>query len=190
LEQNLESIYQLHADFVWRSLLRMGVDPNDAADAVQDVFLIVHEQLESFEARSALTTWLFTICRSVAHRRRTKLKRERQQRIDDDVEAVVDLRADVGRAAQTNQDLALLARILDGIETNQRNVFILFELERMTGEAISQTLGIPLGTVYSRLQLARAAFRQALSKHEASLRPSDGRPSAMKVAASRAGGES
>jgi RNA polymerase sigma-70 factor, ECF subfamily len=40
----------------------------------------------------------------------------------------------------------------------------------MTGQDISLLLGVPLGTVYSRLQLARTAFRQALSKHEARAR--------------------
>ncbi|HEY5954942.1 MAG TPA: sigma-70 family RNA polymerase sigma factor [Polyangiaceae bacterium] len=170
MEQTLETIYQQHADFVWRSLLRMGVDADDVADAVQDVFLIVHQQYERFEGRSALSTWLFTICRTVAHRRRTKSKHERNQRSDDDIESLVDLRADVGRAVQNNQELALLASILEGIESGQRNVFILFELERMTGEAVAQILGIPLGTVYSRLAQARLAFRQALARREASLR--------------------
>jgi RNA polymerase sigma-70 factor, ECF subfamily len=170
LNQNLETIYHQHADFVWRNLLRMGIPSYDVGDAVQDVFLIVHEQLERFEGRAALSTWLFTICRTVAHRRRIKDRREREQHTDRDLEMIIDLRADVGRAVDHSRDLALLARILDGIETDQRNVFILFELEKMTGHDISRLLEVPLGTVYSRLQLARTAFRQALSRHEARAR--------------------
>lgn len=170
MNSNLEAIYQAHADFVWRNLLRLGVPRDDVSDAVQDVFLIVHEQLARFEGRCAISTWLFTICRSVAHKRRNQAKREREQVLVDDADTTVDLRADVGRAAEHNQDLALLASILDGLEPEQRTVFILFELERMTGEDISAALEIPLGTVYSRLQLARTAFRQALSRHEAKTR--------------------
>ncbi len=41
-------------------------------------------------------------------------------------------------------------------------MFVLFELEELTGEQIAQTLEIPLGTVYSRLRLARQAFKRAV----------------------------
>jgi RNA polymerase sigma-70 factor, ECF subfamily len=170
LKPTLETIYQEHADFVWRSLLRLGVQRKDAGDAVQDVFLIVHDKLDQFEGRSTLSTWIFTICRTVAHKRRTKARRERAKFSEGDVESMIDLRADVGRAAEHNQDFALLSQILAGLERDQRNVFILFELEKMTGEDISFLLEIPLGTVYSRLQLARTAFRQALLRHEAKSR--------------------
>lgn len=170
MKATLESIYHEHSDFVWRNLLRLGVERDEALDAVQDVFLIVHEQIDHFEGRCALTTWLFTICRSIAHRRRIQAKRRRDQLAETDIDTAIDLRADVGRAAEHNQDLVLLASILDGLDPEQRNVFILFELERMTGEDIGVILGIPVGTVYSRLQLARTAFRQALSRHEARTR--------------------
>lgn len=148
----------------------MGLSRDDVGDAVQDVFLVVNEQLGHFEGRCAVGTWLFTICRSVAGRRRRQYRRERENTSESSIEAVIDLRADVGRAVEHNQDLLLLETILDSIETNQRNVFILFELEKMSGEDISQALAIPLGTVYSRLQLARNSFRQALARHQAKAR--------------------
>jgi RNA polymerase sigma-70 factor (ECF subfamily) len=43
-------------------------------------------------------------------------------------------------------------------------VFTLFELEGMTGDDIAETLEIPLGTVYSRLRIARDAFRRATAR--------------------------
>jgi RNA polymerase sigma-70 factor, ECF subfamily len=61
------------------------------------------------------------------------------------------------------------------MESSQRNVFILFEIETMTGEEIAEVLGIPLGTVYSRLSLARRSFRQALERHRAKERFDDTR---------------
>ncbi len=167
---SLEAIYSRHADFVWRTLLRMGVPRADIGDAMQDVFLVVHEQLVRFEGRCALNTWLFTICRSVATRRRRQYRREREASTEPPDDEIIDLRADVGRAAEHNQKLALLESILQSLEANQRTIFILFELEKMSGEDISQVLNIPLGTVYSRLQLARSSFRQALTRHEAKAR--------------------
>jgi RNA polymerase sigma-70 factor (ECF subfamily) len=47
-----------------------------------------------------------------------------------------------------------------------REIFVLYEIEDMTGEEISQMLSIPLGTVYSRLQLARKAFKRAVVRME------------------------
>jgi RNA polymerase sigma-70 factor (ECF subfamily) len=180
VQESLEAIYSHHADFVWRTLLRLGVARDDVADAMQDVFLVVHQQLASFEGRSALSTWLFTICRTVATRRRRQYVRERGNVATDATDDIIDLRADVGRVAEHNQDLQLLNSILESLETKQRNVFILFELEKMTGEDISEALAIPLGTVYSRLQLARDSFRQALTRHQSKAR----------FAALRAGGHS
>ena len=170
MHAELKAIYTGHADFVWRTLLRMGVSQSDVSDAMQDVFLVVHRQLPSFEGRSAMNTWLFTICRTVATKRRQRYRRERENVTDSSPEDLIDLRADVGRAAEHNQELMLLETILESIDVNQRNVFILFELETMSGEEISQALGIPLGTVYSRLQLARSSFRQALTRHQAKAR--------------------
>lgn len=170
MRERLESIYTRHADFVWRTLLRLGIDRVDTSDAMQDVFLIVHEQLAHFEGRCAMTTWLFTICRSVATRRRKRGQRERDHVCASEVDDVIDLHADVDRAVEHHRDLELLQSLLAALDSDQRNVFILFELERMTGEDIAGALAIPLGTVYSRLQLARSAFRQALARHQAQSR--------------------
>jgi len=163
----LTEIYAQHADFVWRTVRRLGVPEAEANDSVQDVFVVVHKSLSQFEGRSSLTTWLFTICRSVARERRRRSRRDRDAHDDTSVEEEVDLRADVARTAEHNQRLMLLETILSGFEVEQRNVFILFEIEKLTGEEISEVLAIPLGTVYSRLQLARKAFKQALTRNEA-----------------------
>lgn len=163
----LPEIYRRHADFAWRTLRRLGVSETEAGDAVQDVFLVVHEKLGQFEGRSSMTTWLFTICRTVARKRRRKAQEARALSPDTSVEEELDLRADVAREAEHNERLAMLEQILSTFEVEQRNVFILFEIEKLTGEEISELLSIPLGTVYSRLQLARKAFQKALERGEA-----------------------
>jgi RNA polymerase sigma-70 factor (ECF subfamily) len=164
---NLQQIYERHADFVWRTLRRLGVQDAEARDATHEVFLIVHTHLAKFEGRSSLPTWLFAICRSVARDFRRRERRDARLWSPDQVEDEVDLRADVSRALEHQQRLAELERILSGIGTEQRNVFILFEIEKLTGEEIAEALGIPLGTVYSRLQLARQAFRKELERSQA-----------------------
>ncbi len=165
---NLEQIYERHADFVWRTLRRLGVSDEEARDATHDVFLIVHAQLAHFEGRSSLSTWLFTICRTVARDFRRRKRRTPELGADGGQEREeIDLRADVGRAVEQKQQLAELERILSLLPAAQRNVFILFEIEKMTGEEVTEALGIPLGTVYSRLALARKAFREELERGQA-----------------------
>jgi RNA polymerase sigma-70 factor (ECF subfamily) len=174
----LEEIYGRYADFVWRSLRRQGVPPDDVHDAIQDVFLAAHRALDGFEGRSSLPTWLFTICRSVARDRRQRAYRRFEVAASDAVADDVDQRADAAARAEHNRRLLQLEAILARMEPDQRDVFVLFEIEDMTGEEISQALAIPLGTVYSRLQLAREAFRRTVTRIEAGER----------VSVSRAGG--
>lgn len=163
----LEEIYDRHAGFVWRTLRRLGIAEGEAADAVQDVFLTLHAHLHQFEGRSALTTWIFTVCRTVARQRREQRQRLRHEIGVDLLDDAIDLRADVGRATEHNERLRRLQAILERMPAEQRNVFILFEVELLTGEEVAQALRIPLGTVYSRLEVARKVFRQALARDEA-----------------------
>jgi RNA polymerase sigma-70 factor (ECF subfamily) len=171
----LEEIYEKHADFVWRTLRRMGVPEDDLGDALQGVFLAVHRALSQFEGRSSITTWLFTVCRSVARERRSRAHLRYEVFDEILVDREIDLRADVGALLERRERVDLLEALLDRLEVDQRNVLVLFELENLSGEEIGEALGIPLGTVYSRLWSARKAFRQALSRHEARSRSNERR---------------
>jgi RNA polymerase sigma-70 factor (ECF subfamily) len=163
----LEQIYAEHADFVWRCLRRQGVPPDDAGDAIQEVFLAVHRALAAFEGRSSMQTWLFTICRSVARDRRQRAHVRREVPRSNALDDGVDQRADATARLEHNDRLSLLETVLAHLEPELREVFVLFEIEDMTGEEISQALSIPAGTAYSRLQLARKAFKRAVARLEA-----------------------
>lgn len=163
----LPEIYEQHVDFVWRTLRRLGISEADARDATQDVFLLVHQNLPEFRGQSSLKTWLFAIARSVARRRRLQLRRGPDLYVEGGVEDELDLSADIQRDAEHNEQLALLAAILAPLPAEQRSVFILFEIEEWTGQEISDVIGAPLGTVYSRLDLARKAFRAGLARQTA-----------------------
>jgi RNA polymerase sigma-70 factor (ECF subfamily) len=162
---NFRQLYDEQFRFVWRSLRRLGVQESDLPDAVQDTFLVVHRRLPEFEGRSKVTTWLFGICFRVASdgRKRAHARRRAGEPLVD----MRDERVDVAAEAEHRQALARLDMLLDELPLEQRAVFTLFELEGMTGDDIAETLEIPLGTVYSRLRLARAAFRQAAARMQA-----------------------
>jgi RNA polymerase sigma-70 factor, ECF subfamily len=155
-------VYDEHFDFVWRSLRRLGIHPADVADATQEVFLVVHRRLAEFEGRARITTWLYRICLRVASDRRRRARRRREE--SSDMESLD--QTDLGQSSEDrmveDEDLRLLEAALMSLSLEQRAVFTLFELEKMTCESIASVLEIPLGTVYSRLRLGRDAFRKAL----------------------------
>jgi RNA polymerase sigma-70 factor (ECF subfamily) len=162
---DVATVHERHVDFVWKNLQRLGVRPPDLEDALQDVFVVVHRRLDSFNGSSLLTTWLFGICLRVAlaYRRRSHVRRER---------TFIELEAELGTDAEQGPEALTIARqtrlqlerVLDSLEPQRRAVFTMFELEDMSAPVIARTLGIPLGTVYSRLSAARIDFKKALER--------------------------
>lgn len=167
LTVTFQAVYDENFRFVWRSLRRLGMSEADVPDAVQDVFIVVHRKLSEFEGRSKVTTWLFGICMRVARDRR-RLAHARYT-VSDDGAALerADESADVGVEVERRQGFQLLEAILDEMPMEQRAVFTLFELDSLSGEAIAELLDIPLGTVYSRLRIAREHFRKAIARRDA-----------------------
>jgi RNA polymerase sigma-70 factor (ECF subfamily) len=162
----LEDVYRDHVDFAWRVLRRQGVRPGDISDALQDVFLTVHRTLGNFEGRSSIKTWLYTICASVARDRRQRAHARHETARLDDVGELIDLRAAADARAEHNLRVMMLELALGEMDPSVSEVFVLFELEELTGQEISEVLAVPLGTVYARLQLARASFQRSVGRVE------------------------
>jgi RNA polymerase sigma-70 factor, ECF subfamily len=167
-ETSFRQVYDEHFRFVWRSLRRLGVRESDIADTVQEVFVVVHRKLAEFEGQSKMTTWLFAISMRVArdHRRSAVVRREIA------TEGAVlgehqDPGANTAGETERREKQALLEEILDDMPEEQRVVFVLFELEEMSGIEIAELVGCPIGTVHSRLRLARESFRRAASRADA-----------------------
>ena len=84
---DLARIYQEHFDFVWRSARRLGVPDSAVDDVVQEVFIVVHRQLATFEGRSSMKTWLFGILRNlVLRQRRSWARRGREEILEESAE--------------------------------------------------------------------------------------------------------
>jgi RNA polymerase sigma-70 factor (ECF subfamily) len=164
--QEFRAIYEAHLDFVWRSLRRLGVRQADAMDLAQKVFLTAHTKLPEFEGRSRLRTWLFAICQRVAsdYRRSAPLRRE----VTTDASEIDLFGASPsganGDRSEARQRLQLAEAMLDKLPEAQKLVFILFELEELSGDEIAELLGISVGTVRSRLRLARDAFGREVKR--------------------------
>jgi len=164
---DFRQVYDQHVVFVWRSLRRLGVAESALKDAVQDVFLVVHRRLPDFVENAKVSTWLFRIAMGIARDHRTRAHTRREVLDPSACEQSIDPASDASEAIGRREDLALFDAALAKIDIEQSAVFILFEIEDMTGEEIAETLRIPLGTVYSRLRLARQAFKRAVIQQSA-----------------------
>jgi RNA polymerase sigma-70 factor (ECF subfamily) len=159
-------IYEEYFDFVWRSAKRLGVHETYLDDAVQDVFLTVHRRLNEFQGRSTIKTWLFGILLNKVRGYRRTAKRKPFFALTN--ENVADP-ANVGplEIRAKTEAAELLHRLLDSLDDDKREVFVLAELEQMTAEEIAESMGIKSHTVYSRLRAARREFESALTRHQA-----------------------
>jgi RNA polymerase sigma-70 factor (ECF subfamily) len=163
LAMRFDAVYADHHAFVWRCLRGLGVVDEGLEDAAQEVFLVVHRQLERFEQRSSIGTWLFSIARKVAanHRRTARRKDQRVQALavqprGKDADPLEHVQAD--EAARFVQDF--LARVGD----KKRDVFLLAVLEQMSMPDVAEALSIPLNTAYTRMRAVRADFQRALTQ--------------------------
>ncbi|MEZ4411072.1 MAG: sigma-70 family RNA polymerase sigma factor [Polyangiales bacterium] len=156
---DVEAVYTAHVSAVWRFLRSMGVREGDLEDVCQEVFVVVHRQLASFDGRHPITTWLYAICFRAAssYRRKASFRRE----------VVTDALPDAGQdASQTDavaraQARRLLARVLEELDDDKRAVFVLYEIEEQPMSEVAAALGCPLQTAYSRLHAARAHVEAA-----------------------------
>jgi RNA polymerase sigma-70 factor (ECF subfamily) len=164
----LADVYREHAPYVWRVLRRLGVAPADLEDACQEVFLIVHRKLPTFEQRSSVRTWLYGIAvrHAADHRRRVRRAPSTSTVTPDGVsEPAVD--AAQPDSVARREARALLDAILDDLDQPKRAVFVLYELEELTMAEVALAVGCPLQTAYSRLQAARACVEAAVHRQRA-----------------------
>ena len=163
---DLTQVHERHGEFVWRTLHRMGVRAPHVEDVYQEVFLVVHRRLATFAGQCALTTWLYEICFRVAAGYRRKAHFRREELVPDwtEMTALSSPAPSPEQSLVTRRQAEQLERILDSMPLEYRVVFVMFELEGMSSEQIAESVGAPLGTVYSRLYRARKRFARELSR--------------------------
>lgn len=160
----LDAFYRRFAKQVLSWCIRLGGPHVDAEDLAQDVFSVAFRKLDTFRGESALSTWLFAVTRNVVSNARRKAMIRRWVGLDSvpEVECPRDTpEEDVLKLRQRRQVQLALERLGD----KAREVLVLMDMEGRTAPEVGEMLGIPPGTVYSRLHYARKAFAKAL-EHE------------------------
>lgn len=154
-------LFDAHAGFLLRVVGRLTGTRDRAEDVVQRVFLIAHEKRHTLTEREEIRGWLYRVAMNVTrHDRRSVARRLRlqtalvQEQVRPEVEQPLD-------RVQADQTSGLVRACIAKLPFEQREVFVLYELEELRGGEIAAMLGIPENTVWSRLRLARARFKRA-----------------------------
>jgi len=166
-------IHDAYYGFVWRYAANRRVPPMAIDDVVQEVFVVVYHRLASFEGRSSLKTWLAGIAYNVV---RSYVRKPGNRSTGDYLDEELQLLAPGASPAETLERkaaLELLDRLLDKMSDIQREVFILNEIEQLSGVEIAEVLGINENTVRTRLLAARKVFNAGVARARANERWGD-----------------
>lgn len=159
----LEAIYAERARFVWLTLQRLGVRRADLDDVCQDVFVTLQRKLPEFDQRNKIQPWLFAICAHTAsnYRRLARFRLEvttGRMSADDELNPAAPAYRRPDQEASDREQIAKAEAVLARMSPLKRTVFVMFELEGLSCQEIADELGLPVGTVYSRLHAARKLF--------------------------------
>jgi len=155
---------------VYNLVFRLMNDPSDANDVVQEVFLKVFRNVNSFRCQSSLKTWIYRIAVNEAHNHRRWFSRHRRQQVglerDEREQGYQDTLSDPGRSpfdlAASQETHEMIERALEGLNPTFRTAVVLRDIEDLSYEDIAEVLQIHLGTVKSRIMRGREALRGAL----------------------------
>ncbi|HEX2670336.1 MAG TPA: sigma-70 family RNA polymerase sigma factor [Polyangiaceae bacterium] len=159
-EARLRRLFDEQFSWVWRFVRRLGVPEPQADDAAQQIFCVLAERLPELEPGREKSFLAGTALRVASNYRRSA-RRRREVPDAQRLEFAVDARDDPAQIAEHRSELALLDRALDQLPSELRAPFVLFEVENHSMLEIAELLGIPRGTVASRLRRAREQFLAA-----------------------------
>jgi len=158
----------LYQNRVFGFVKRMVPTQEQAEDVTQEVFIRAFQSFGRFDARSSVRTWLFRIAHNLCIDRARKADRTPTQvgLVDpDEGEETFDIADERWQPEQLAMDAELMDAVEEAIRSMSeklRSVLLLHDREDMAYEEIAQMLEVPVGTVKSRIFLARAHLQNAL----------------------------
>jgi RNA polymerase sigma-70 factor (ECF subfamily) len=157
----LAELYRRHASGLFGFLVRLCGDRGTAEEVLQDTLLAVWRSAAGYQRRAAPRTWLYGVARRQAHNR---LRTARPDQVSwDGVPDPPATAAGPEETALARAEAAEVSRALATLPLPQREILVLTFLDDLTQSEVAAVLGIPVGTVKSRLHHARRSLARALS---------------------------
>jgi RNA polymerase sigma-70 factor (ECF subfamily) len=166
-----------HQTAIYNFALRQLRVQSQAEDVVQEAFVRVVQNAADFKHEARFTTWLYTITRNLcidqmrkrALRKHASLDEARHGEEGDGPtlgEQTADTRASVEREATGTELKARIAKAVEALPEDQREVFLMREVSNLPFKEIAEIVGVPENTVKSRMRYALERLQQALSEYE------------------------
>lgn len=158
----LGELYDRFRQMVYRTALAITGDPEAANDLLQDVFLRLYRFAERIDAQRPIEPWLYRMTANLSY---TWVKR--RNRWVRPLEDLADWLAGSSRnspqeTAEKHDDWQLIQQAIGGLPLPQRVVVVLYYLNDLSLQEISDILGVPVGTVKSRLHYGRNSLKRSL----------------------------
>lgn len=145
-----EQLYRRHYGYVVSALRRFGVDPAHVEDVAQEVFIVAYRRIDGSIVN--MRPWLYGIARRTASNHRRSL--ERQQRKHHTVAETTDMQ----RPPQRYENILAVDEFLRNLPGRDREVFVLSEIEGLSGPEVAAALKLKTSTTYARLRAIRTRF--------------------------------
>lgn len=160
-------LVERHQDRLYAALVRMLGSTEDAREAAQDAFVHAYQKLDTFQGTAAFSTWLFRIAVNAAFSRRRRSKRYKASLNGTPGETGYEpadgrLDADPSQPLEQSETQKLVREALSALPDDYRTALVLKEMEGLRYEEIAEIVGVPIGTVRSRIHRARHELREKL----------------------------
>jgi RNA polymerase sigma factor (sigma-70 family) len=157
---NCVRAFEAEFDYVYRALKRHGVNPSDAEDLAQEVFLVMWRRWADYDSARPLRPWLAGIAFKVAHDYRRRSGREVPGGLVDAEDQAPGAEEHIASARART----LVLRALGSLPEKQRTIIVMHDLDGASMREIADILSVPLFTAYSRLRSARQAFAKSVRR--------------------------
>ena len=158
----MEALFARYRVRVFRFVLRMVRNEATAEDLNSDVFLDVWRQAGTFEGRSAVSTWIFSIAR---YKALTVLQRRPEEELDVERAGAIEDQADDPEVALAKKDkAAVLRQCLVKLSAEHREIVNLVYYQHKSVEEVAGIVGIPEATVKTRMFYARKKLSELLNE--------------------------
>jgi RNA polymerase sigma-70 factor (ECF subfamily) len=167
--ESLGDLFDRHRHLVYRTALAICGDPEMASDLLQEVFLRLNRFAHRIDPERPLEPWLYRMTANLSY---TWLKkRNRWLRLVRDItdRFVVDKRPSPHTLAERDETWQWIRQAIMALPIQQRLVVVLYYVNELSIQEISEVLEIPAGTIKSRLYYARKQLKTHLSSQEEAL---------------------
>lgn len=162
-----------YQDRLYNTVFRLVDNAEDAMDVVQEAFLHAYQSLESFKGDSQFFTWLYRIAvnTAISHKRRRRVVVRIDGNNGESNFEPLDPseHSQPGHALERAEEEQRVHKALARLSPEHRAVLVMKELDGQKYEEIAEALGVPIGTVRSRLHRARLELRELLEEEERGL---------------------